>query len=125
MDNFRIDVIAEGCVTLEAALEIAFRHNGGPTAVGYRVHPEKGLVFVWSMGDHRDPGVVAFPFKMDVKGAADFAQRWLAEQNYGRQPDHDGDNGKGWRVYCEGWGRVGDISFAICAVQPQWAMYGK
>jgi hypothetical protein len=26
---------------------------------------------------------------------------WLEEVDYGEEPDHDGANGKGWRVYCD------------------------
>lgn len=122
MDNFQIDITAQGKPTLETALRIAFEHNHGP-AKGYRIDPEKGLIFLWVVESR--PGVVPFPFAMDAVGAADFAWRWLAEQDYGPEPDHDGDNGKGWRVYCEFWGHVGGDWRAICAVQPAWAMYGK
>lgn len=68
---------------------------------------------------------VALPFTLDAAGTADFAARWLAEADYGREPDHDGDNGRGWRVYNEGWGHVDSHHAAIIAVTPSWAMYGK
>lgn len=68
---------------------------------------------------------VALPFTLDAEGAADFARRWLAEADYGSQPDHDGDNGRGWRVYNEGWGHVDGHRSAIVAITPVWAMYGK
>lgn len=68
---------------------------------------------------------IALPFKLDAEGAADFARRWLAEADYGKQPDHDGDNGRGWRLYVEGWGHVDGHRNAIIAISPAWAMYGK
>lgn len=68
---------------------------------------------------------VALPFTLDAAGAADFASRWLAEADYGSQPDHDGDNGKGWCIYNEAWGHVDSHYSAIIAIAPSWAMYGK
>ena len=68
---------------------------------------------------------IALPFTLDAAGAADFAARWLAEADYGKQPDHDGDNGRGWRAYVEGWGHVDGHHRAIVAISPSWAIYGK
>ena len=121
MDNFHFDLTSEG--DLVAPMKIAFQR---PTqrAEGYLIHPEKGLVFFWYLGETVE-GLVKLPFKMDHVGAADFARRWLDEQDYGREPDHDGDNGRGWRLYNEEWGRVGSWTGAFIAVKPAWAMYGK
>lgn len=121
MDNFRFDLISEG--DLVKPMEIAFRR---PTqrAEGYLVHADKGLVFFGYLGGAPE-GLVKLPFKLDHVGAADFAKRWLAEQDYGREPDHDGDNGKGWRLYNEDWGFVGGWHGSFIAVKPAWAMYGK
>ncbi len=151
MDNFHIDVTSEGVSRLQDAMRLAFSGHGRNTVAthyavrearegkrweapdGYR-HPHlmdwqdrpkpHRLVFFWS-GTSSPSDAVALPFKLDADGAADFAQRWLAEQDYGRQPDHDGDNGKGWRLYCEGWGHVDGQWQAFVAVAPSWTMYGK
>lgn len=151
MDNFRIDITSEGQEQLAAAMSLAFGRFR--QAVGYAIREPvaaeryafddddlqkkhgwmlkekssaspKRLVFYWSDYQNRED-VVALPFKMDAAGAADFATRWLAELDYGKQPDHDGDNEKGWRLYCEGWGHVDGDSSAFVAVAPAWAMYGK
>lgn len=121
MDNFHFDLTSEG--PLVKPMEIAFMR---PTqrAEGYLVHREKGLVFFWYLGGAPDD-FVRLPFKLDPIGAADFAMRWLAEQDYGNQPDHDGDNGKGWRLYNEEWGQVGGWTGSFIAVKTAWAMYGK
>lgn len=121
MDNFHFDLTSEG--SLVKPMEIAFQR---PTqqAEGYLIHAEKGLVFFGYLGG-APTGMVRLPFKFDHIGAADFAKRWLVEQDYGSQPDHDGDNGKGWRLYNESWGQVGGWTGAFIAVQPAWAMYGK
>lgn len=120
MDNFQIDITSEGSIF--KAMELAFRDGPNMRAVGYRISTEKGLIFYQYGSSAR---MTALPFKIDAAGAADFATQWLAEQNYGPEPDHDGDNGKGWRLYCEEWGHVDNESQAFVAVQPVWAMYGK
>jgi len=127
MDNFRIDITGEGVKTMESAMVIAF--GGGHddrkprTAEAYAIDPEKGLIFFWTAG--LDKNIVKLPFKLDAIGAADFARRWLAEQDYGREPDHDGSNGKGWRLYNNSWSRVEGYSGSIVAILPNWAWYGK
>lgn len=121
MDNFHFDLTSEG--DLELPMHIAFERSER-RAEGYLIHPEKGLVFFWYVGGTQD-GLVKLPFKLDHIGAADFASRWLAEQNYGNEPDHDGDNGRGWRLYNEAWGRVASMTGSFIAVKPAWAMYGK
>jgi hypothetical protein len=138
MDNFRFDMICEGRETLTKAMELAFTKNR-QGAVAYVIRPATPaltgqqydhqnkpatplrLVFLWS--ETKD--AVKLPFKLDPAGAADFAFRWLAEAEYGREPDHDGSNGKGWRLYNEGWGHVDGQWEAIIAVTPVWACYGK
>lgn len=147
MDNFRLDVTSEG--DLGPVMALAFGQDR--KAVGYAVrNPREGerwaeedcqkhphlwrnwkveprphrLVFYWSIKEGT-ADVVKLPFELDSIGAADFAKRWLAEQEYGREPDHDGDNGKGWRVYNESWGHVDGDWSAFIAVSPSWATYGK
>src|SRR6266853_1628044 len=103
MDNFHIDITSEGDLT--KAMQIAFTHYN--RAVAYEVDKEKGLIFFWSDNpDAMTAGVVKLPFKLDAIGAADFASHRLAKADYGTEPDHDGDNGHGWRVYNESWGRI-------------------
>lgn len=136
MDNFGIDITGEGRKIFTQAMEIAFSQH--PHALGYRIDGSR-LIFLWvasrytagnNSSNALDPAVVAFPFKMDASGAAEFANRWLAEQDYGEEPDHDGSNGRGFRVFNEGWGHVKLMSgatehYAIVAVEPAWAVYGK
>lgn len=118
MDNFYIKITSKG--SLLKAMEIAFDQR---RAEAFAIDADKGLIFLW-----RQSGTKPWqplPFKMDASGAADFATRWLAEADYGREPDHDGDNGKGWCIYVDNWGRVDGYDYSIVAVKPAWAMYGK
>ncbi len=79
------------------------------------------LILLW----HEEQGSTPLPFALDCKRAAEFITNWLGQADYGRQPDHDGDNGKGWRLFTESWGHVAGHHYAIIGVQPAWAMYGK
>lgn len=138
MDNFHIDLTCEGRATLSAAVGICFtQHRAathyavrGPDAAltdqqyAHQNRPAKPrrLVFMWTSGGAE---AVALPFSLDAEGVTDFAMRWLAEQDLGREPDHDGDNGRGWRLYNEGWGHVDGEYHGWIAVSPAWAMDGK
>lgn len=154
MDNFRIDVTAEGREAFDAAMGLAMhRHN---KAVSYAIHPMLGLVLFWHESETSIAGgaetpqfppdinreawdrmykeaqakivrvpVQKLPYPMQGKALTEFAWNWLATVERGPQLDHDGDNEEGWRVYCEAWGHVGSSSYAFVAVQPIWAMYGK
>lgn len=136
MDNFQISIVAEGVDSLRAALSIALRHNapGGKIshwAVAKDPAPEanawtqdaigKTLILLW----HEERESQPFPAELDLELATSFVDAWLKQQDYGQSPDHDGSNGQGWRVFCDHWGHVLDHHYAICGIQPQWAMYGK
>lgn len=119
MDNFRLDATSQGLDNLERCMKVIVL--GHRKAIGYEVNKEKGLILFWAEHERATP----LPFGLDAKGAAEFMMHWLEEADYGSEPDHDGDNGKGWRVYSEGWGHVDDLWQAHVAIQPVWAMYGK
>lgn len=89
--------------------------------VGYREDEEKGLIFYWC----DSVKATKLPFPMTLEQTADFASGWLEHASYGSEPDHDGDNGRGWRLYTEDWGHVAGEYQAFMAVKPEWAMYGK
>lgn len=117
MDNFRLNITYEGKEELQKSMEIAFR---GYKAEAYAIIPKKGMAFFCYIPNNCN-NIVKLPFKMDAKTAADFAFNWLKEVEYGREPDHDGSNGKGWRLYTEGYSLDG----SICVVTPEWAEYHK
>lgn len=119
MDNFRFDVTHDSEEALKHVLAIAF--DGHAKAIGYRQDKDKGLVLYWT----ERPEMIPLPFKIDAEAARVVVMGWLAEQDYGKDPDHDGSNKRGWRAYNEAWGRIGDDYGAFLAVQPVWATYGK
>ena len=145
MDNFGLDVLAEGPDTLGEIIKIAFRHNASSDHATHWAEialPFKGVEF---MGDEsttrptlvlywRDPGDKRleshpFPSRITPEEAQVFVNSWLRglgeQHRLPQEPDHDGSNGKAYRVFVEGWGHVAENSYAICAIQPTWAMHGK
>lgn len=121
MDNFHIDITSRGIDPLKSALSLC----GHKKVSGYRVEETKGkprMIFYWASS----PNAAPFPFEMPIDQAAQFAQAWLdGGAEYGREPDHDGHNEKGFRLYCEDWGHVAGEWQAFVAIEPAWAMYGK
>lgn len=130
MDNFKIDLLAEGFESLADAIQVCFRHNGAPathwveTPTGERRTPT--LVLLWG-GNESRPGLTVnpFPAKLYANTAAAHVWTWLEQVPRGSQPDIDGDSHQGWRLYTDGWGHVEGFHCAIVGIQPAWAMYGK
>lgn len=139
MDNLHFDITGELGSDMESAFMIATR-GGRRTAVGYKIlekrlekiarpgrsdipiQIEKTLVFYWVTAHE----VQMLPFELDVKGMIDFTTRWLGVNPPVRpEPDHDGDNGKGFRIWCDSWGHVNSEYQAFVAIKPEWACYGK
>lgn len=136
-DNFHLDITG---AALDKCLDIAFGGGapGNKTSHWSTMEPgEKSheavwgankagsrLVLFWSKPE-TSVEALAFLTPLTAEQVEPIVKAWLAEQNYGSQPDHDGDNGKGWRVYNEAWGHVGGSRYAICGIEPVWLEYGK
>lgn len=127
MDNFKFDITSDR--DLEAILKLALKGAPGGKVVAYRVEQQEKeptrLVLCWHESA-RDSIPLLAP--VTVEGLFPLVIAWLDNHDYfkkTRGPDHDGDNGRGFRVYNESWGRVGGDSYAFAAVEPEWAWYGK
>ena len=118
-DNIVLKISGEELPRLKIAMNLSSQQK----AKGYAVHPDKGIVFFWA--DHKD--MIPFPTPLDMDRCAEIAYAWLIEEaDYGRQPDHDGDNERGWLLYCDGWGHIDLYGWkAFVAVKPMWLMFGK
>lgn len=155
MDNFRIDVVARGRASFDVAMGLAMFSHGKAEAYAIHPRLGLVLFWsdrettiadaaetprfssdinreawdrVYKEGQAKVVRVPVqkLPYPMQGKALIEFAWHWLeTAADYGRQPDHDGDNEKGWRVYNEAWGHVGSSVYAFVAVAPVWAMYGK
>lgn len=129
-DNFRIDISTEGREALGLAMKLAFSKYRAASHYRMELEPKIGelrekpqrLILYWTGGA---ADALVLPFKLDAESATDFAWNWLREASYTREPDHDGDNGKGFRVYNEAWGHVDGAYQAIVAIETCWMMYGK
>lgn len=63
---------------------------------------------------------------MDLDETINFVWGWLEKTSpLTSEPDHDGDNGKGFFIFNESWGHVFGEWQAFIAIEPIWAMYGK
>ena len=133
-DNRHFDLTG---VSLRTSLAIAFDGATGGKAIAWAeqdvphddrpaAHRRRRLILYWSTGvTVGDSDHVPLPAPMDADQAESFVTAWLDAANYGPEPDHDGDNGRGHRVYCEDWGHVGNDSRAFVAIEPAWLIYGK
>lgn len=132
MDNFHIDVTGEKSTALALALELGFHQCHGSTTIGYKLEvgdyrPQTNpprrprMILCW----YATNGMLPFPVPLTHGLILPIIEAWLEAVDYGDEPDHDGDNGKGWRVYNEDWGHVGSDPYAFLAIEPAWAMYGK
>jgi len=119
MDNFKIDITSDGREGFDLAMQIAFQ--GRIKAIGWKEVADKGIMLYWTKAD----GINLLPVPLDAAGSSDLVWLWLGGQDYGKEPDHDGSNGRGWRIYNEQWRRVNNEWEAFIAIKPAWAMYGK
>lgn len=119
-DSTRFDMTD---VPLDAAMKIAFFNAPGGKATHYKQYDDK-LVFAW----HESAGKDWIPFliPLTAETAVQVVRDWVdMTAKFGKQPDHDGDNDKSCRIYCEAWGLVDHNQYAFVAIAPAWAMYGK
>lgn len=115
---------------LLAVLKLAFAQKG-TTCKGTFFDVNKGLILLWwcDKGDKGCP----LPVPLTAEECFPIIKSWLKGEQaasmkcegWDADADHDGDNSMGWRVYCEDWGHVADISYALCAVRPAFMWHGK
>jgi hypothetical protein len=126
-DNRLFNVNGEDCPMLEATLKLAFSQEGkNTTAWGWRVTEEHGMTLCLYKTNDFTP----FMSKSNAETVTSMIWDWLCEQDandytleeWEDNCDHDGHNGKGWRVYTGTWGDVGN---GFIAVKPIYLWYGK
>lgn len=139
-DNYRFDMTG---VDLELALRVAFQaprpglvQRQERRARYWSERPAEGdgreslpasLVLHWTKpySSGAIEGVHEFPVDITVDLAVPLVSAWLEQVDYPREPGHDGSNSKGWRVYNEAWGHIGNDRSAFVAIEPAWLMHGK
>ncbi|WP_373515711.1 hypothetical protein [Persicitalea sp.] len=136
--NFCVDVFAQGYDHLSQVIRIAFtdRLVGEKSATHYLIDQRYGVVFfsvqpwetlddAWSPDGLKVSGATKFSEPIGSREASDFAWNWLQEVEYPSTEEHDGEAMKGWRVYNQEEGIVGNCRQAVVAVQPFWVYLGK
>lgn len=123
----RVDIVALGNARLMSAIEIACGERSR-AAKAYQctaIDDVPTLIFMWSTDDK--PQCIKLPFPMNATRMSDFAQGWLdsLDKHILHEPEHDGGNKLGWRVFNDCWGHVGGCHYAIVGIQPAWIMYPK
>jgi len=124
MDNFHIDITSRVKAHFDEALRIAFDNAAGHKASHYMITEKHGMILFW----HEENGAIQLPYEMTYEDAVPFVWGWLQKVDYDQyeeQLDHDGDNDKGFRIFNENWGHVGDHHYAFVAIKPAWAWIGK
>jgi hypothetical protein len=127
MDNRIISIQSEGRKDFNLAFQLMFNNNC-VKATHYFEHPDKGLILLWHECFFNEIKVCKLPHAMEWKAAADLAWDWMSKRKDGEYQDwcdHDGDDGHGFRIYNEAWRQVAGSPYAILAVLPIWAWYGK
>lgn len=132
MDNFKVSVVSRCREHLELALKLLWAEYSGPSKNGNTdrdefvvTHFSKtgcSLRLRWShdLAEFRD--FKPLPVPLDFNETVSFIVAFLKSAEYAPQPDHDGDNTKGFTISNDPQGIwEGDCIL----VQPEWAMHGK
>jgi hypothetical protein len=129
-DNFHVTIKAD-MKYLTAALAVALA--GNKKLWGYSIDsypfpdyehmsmrdiPKNGLRFV--LCPRQIEGASPFPVLLSPEMCADIIEQWLITVDYGTQPDHDGDNYKGFYLTT-----TGNYISSRVEIRPCWMMYGK
>lgn len=141
MDNFKIDVVSSKYETFALAMDIALKHWRAVShyaVIDYKAEsvnewldkPEKRktMLLFWHDDESFKPRPTPLPYKMKDEVLVSFVWHWLEdywENDPHSEPDHDGSNSHGWRVFNEEWGHVAGSHYGVVGVQPVWAMHGK
>jgi len=127
-------ITASDLEKLTQALRFAFIQNSYRQLSDIRVtHYTKtkksGLILLWG----NNGNCKELPCPLDFAGVVQLILNYLQSEEissveckgWDRDADHDGDNGKGWRIFVEDWGHVEGNSCVICAIKPCFIWYGK
>lgn len=120
MDNFHFDITSEGDAHLLIALKLALTNYKATHFLVQDTDP-KTLILLW----HQEGNALPFLTSLKAEALLPMVLDWTKQTPWPREPDHDGSNTQGWRVFNEAWGHVHGHIYAICGVQPAWAMHGK
>ena len=131
-DNRVFDVNGSSEGFLKDVLKLAFMQDHDK-AIGYKIDSKKGFVLYWATTDDKESECIKFPVPLSYIEVCPLVWAFLKSdeakkiklKGFDADFDHDGHNGSGWRVYCEGWGHIGNDWQAFLAITPALMWYGK
>lgn len=118
--DFKVE--AESLSALDDTVQLAFTlygegigRNRETTVVAFKDNGEAGITLYVQQVEGSTP----LPFPHEASDCARLLRGWLKGAPYGKQPDHDGHNNKGWKI------KTPDSWSAILVCHPRWIVYGK
>ena len=117
-DNAEFSVVGDRDDDFASTMRLVFQLEGWsdkPNAKAYEIRTNV-LSILWST----DEDSVMFPTYLGVEEVIPIAMAWLREAEYDIEPDHDGDNKKGWHI-----SQCRSNLYTICSIEPRWTMYDK
>lgn len=117
---------------LKLALKIG-QYGTTYTVAGWKITPQHGLILYRHTTDSCKD-VNKFPVQMTAEEVCPMVLAYLRNdetwkntkfEGWDVDEQHDGHNKRGWRVYCEDWGRVADGWSSVIAIRPAWMWFGK
>lgn len=122
-DNIRFDINGVSLERLITVLELRECKYSG-----WKHDRDKHrLILFWTRPSNSD-GYHSFMTPLGAKAAAEQIYAWLHSPQcaWREEPDHDGNNRKGWRAYVDNiWGHAGGSWEGCLVIEPEWIMYGK
>lgn len=86
------------------------------------------LILYWA-DPGPESGAVMLPYPMCLKQISEFVWGWLeslTSVEWPPEPEHDGSNSKGWRIFNERWSQIdGEGHYAFAKIEPFWQVHGK
>lgn len=118
--SFRFDITNDK--NLAEILELAFSEKG--EACAYKVKNGR-LILSWVGSPSPASDWSSFLTPLTASSMVGMVKDWLATQDYGKEPNHDGTAVKGFHVYNERWGQIDNDYQAFVAIEPHWIFCGK
>jgi hypothetical protein len=117
-----LNVNGESLSRLQQAMSLLDTWETGKLKiVGFTVDDNRFVLFEFA---HEK--MTPLPTPMPVSFVASMIHEWLKTAEYPAEPDQDGSNERGWRLYKESWGRINKFGWgSVGAVEPMWIEYGK
>ena len=130
VDTLDMSTDFRGSLVLAIGILLKWDSSVSHYRTGQDIDGKPYLILMW----HEDKKSTPLMAKMqEAEAIADQIYAWLKTQDYGRQPDHDGSNNKGWRITNNGpkikdgphYPEYDSSFYDVLCVRPHWIEYHK